>query len=153
MTPNQPIQPPATGATFLAYLPHIMSAIAMALSLYTRASDRSAEQTAAFNNLDKQVAVMRSQVDTLLAASLQRAWDSAMVLHRPEPKFARRDQLLEGWRKHDLSADDKAELAGILTSLLHDTNEPDAVRTLSAEILRAMEQEHRDQPGEPKSIR
>jgi hypothetical protein len=122
----------------------------MLLSLYTTMSSRTAEEREKFNALNTQVTVIRYQVDTLLAAGIQRAWDAGSVLHRPEPKFAERDRLLEGWRKHELNDADKMRLMLELDRLRRDVEEPDSVRTLASEILRAMEQQGRDQMLKPK---
>lgn len=151
---DQQVQSVSTVSTrFLAYAPIVLSLVAMLLSVYTRGSDRSAEQTAAYNKFHEEFTVVRYQVDTLLATVARSAFQAGEIMHRPEVKFARRDELLVKWGQHQLSGDEKLELLGTMQEVFEDKAQPDAQRGYAGLIVQAMKQQAADQPGEPKSTR
>lgn len=145
--------PTAKQPSVQSWLPVAVSISALALALYVAVSGWKGAESDRVRALELSVAVLKNQMDTVLSNSLQRALDAGTILHRPEPQFKERDALLVKWGQHELDEEGKTRLMQVLTDVLGDKDQPDGARSLAAEILRAMQQQYRDQPGEPPSTR
>jgi hypothetical protein len=119
---------------------NVIAIAALGLTVYVVIYSRGTANAEKLSALSERLAVVETSVKYMKSATLMRGIDAAALLHEPDPKYARRDLLLEKFMNESLTDAETNELMVDLSAIKDDVEKPAMVRKLAVDTLRSIEE-------------